>query len=473
MTLYDYVRAIRTHWIVILVLALLGAAAGYGYSQLVQPLYRSETQVIVVPTRGDSATDLVQGSNYVQSLVQTYSILATSPTVLDPVIDDLGLDDTAARLARRIDVTVPLDTVAITIGVTDPSPELARETADAIADELASAVEEVSPVGADQQPAVQVETIATARSPQFPIIPNTRLNTGIGLAAGLALGVVFALVRRKLKTKVSDAQGVSELTDLPILGEIPMVSDSMSVARAIDAHPHGRVAESMRQVAANLKFVDIDKSRRVIMVTSGLSTEGKSSVSLGLALTLAEAGHRVLYLEADLRRPSAATYTQLEGSVGLTNVLISDLTLVEAAQSWGRSNLTILTSGPTPPNPGYLLSSGRLQQVIEEGRARFDYVIVDTAPVLVVSDALWLSAYVDGTIFVVRANRTKQEQLTEALGALENTHTPILGVVVDGAAKSDSSPYYSEDAKAPRARRSRQPARRSREPARRRATRVR
>lgn len=473
MTLQDYVRTLRAHWLIIVLLAVLGAAAGFGYSQLVQPQYRSETQVVVIPARGENATDLVQGSNYVQNLVQTYSLLATSPTVLDPVIDELDLDDTAARLARRVDVTVPLDTVAITIGVTDPDPELAQTTADAIAAELATAVEDVSPVGADQQPAVRVETIAPARLPQFAVIPNTRMNTAIGLAAGLVAGVAFALIRRRLKTKVSDAHGVAELTDLPVLGEIPMVSNSMSVARAIDGHPHGRVAESMRQVAANLKFVDIDKSRKVIMVTSGSSTEGKSSVSLGLALTLAEAGLRVLYLEADLRRPSAATYTQLEGSVGLTNVLIGDLTLMEAAQAWGHNRLAILTSGPTPPNPGYLLSSGRIRRVIEEGRARFDYVIVDTAPVLVVSDALWLSAYVDGTIFVVRANRTKQDQITEALGALENTHTPILGVVVDGAAKSESSPYYSEDAKAPRARRSREPARQSRDPASQPDTRVR
>jgi capsular exopolysaccharide synthesis family protein len=144
----------------------------------------------------------------------------------------------------------------------------------------------------------------------------------------------------------------------------------------------------MRQVSASLKFVDVDKNRRVILVTSCSAQEGKSSVGLGLALTLAEGGRSVLFIEADLRRPSTARYTQLEGSVGLTTVLIGDIELEEAVQQWGRPGLDILTAGAQPPNPGQLLSSGELHRVVDEAREKYDYVILDTAPVLSVSDAL-------------------------------------------------------------------------------------
>jgi len=181
------------------------------------------------------------------------------------------------------------------------------------------------------------------------------------------------------------------------------------------------------------------------MVTSASSGEGKTSVSLTLALTLAEIGHSVLYMEADLRRPSASGYTQLEGSVGLTTVLIGETSLPTAVQPWGNPRLSVLTSGALPPNPGQLLASGQLRAVIEEARREYEYVIVDTAPVLSVSDALWLSSSVDGALFVARANRTRREQLQSALAALESTRTPLLGIVLNGAKADAKNPYYTTD----------------------------
>lgn len=444
MTLQDYFQSLKSHWGVILVLMLVGGGAAYGYSQFVDPEYRAEAQVMVIPTRGDSTSELLQGSNYVQSLVQTYTLLVVSPRVLDPVIEEVGLDETPNRLARRVDVNVPLNTVVIEIGVTDTNGESAQKTANAIASELAAAVRNVSPVGADEQPAVRIETISPARTPTVPVSPNTRMNVAAGAAGGLVLGVVFAVLRRRLATRVTTENSLSEVTDVALLGEIPETADGQTISRAIRAQPDGRVAEAMRQVSASLKFVDVDRNRRVILVTSCSAQEGKSSVSLGLALTLAEGGRSVLFIEADLRRPSTARYTQLEGAVGLTTVLIGDVTLAEAVQQWGRPGLDILTAGAQPPNPGQLLSSGGLQRVVEEAREHYDYVIIDTAPVLSVSDALWLSTMADGTVFVVRSNRTKAAELTRALASLEATRTPLLGIVLNGIRGAAKSPYYTD-----------------------------
>lgn len=445
MTLQDYFQSLKSHWIVIVVLMVLGAGSAYGYSQFIDPEYRAEAQVMVIPTRGESTTELVQGSNYVQSLVQTYTLLVSSPTVLDPVIDELGIDETSNRLARRVDVNVPLNTVVIEIGVTDADGGSAADTANAIAKELANAVADVSPVSADGAPAVRIETISPARTPTVPVSPNTRMNVAVGAAAGIALGVLFAVLRRRFATRITTARTLAEATDVALLGEIPEASDTHTIARIIRSQPDGRVAEAMRQVAASLKFVDVDKNRRVILVTSCSAQEGKSSVSLGLALTLAEGGRSVLFIEADLRRPSTATYTQLEGSVGLTTVLIGDVELAEAVQQWGRPGLDILTAGAQPPNPGQLLSSGGLHRIVDEARDSYDYVIIDTAPVLSVSDALWLSTMADGTLFVVRSNRTKAADLARALGSLEATRTPVLGIVLNGIRGAAKSPYYTDD----------------------------
>ena len=445
MTLHDYAMALRKHWLIIIVLAVLGGGAAFAYSQVLPEQYRSESSVVVIPVRGDNTTELVQGSNYVQNLVQTYTVLATSPVVLNAVIQDLGLDETANRLARRVTAEAPLNTVIINISVTDSSPKGAQRTANAIASELAKTVGRLSPQGTDDQPAVRVETIAPAPLVSIPIAPNTRLNMALGALGGLAVGVAYALVRRRFGSRMQSAADVMDVTNLPVLGEVFSTADGRSVAANVRSNPDGRVAESLRQVAAGFKFVDVDGDRKVLMVTSGSPGEGKSSVSLSLALTLAEAGHSVLYLEADLRRASAESFTQLEGSVGLTTVLVGDTTLAEAAQKWGIEGLHVLTSGTLPPNPGQLLSSGRLSDVIGEARESYDFVIVDTAPVLSVSDTLWLSPIVDGVLLVIRMNKTKRDELRKSIAALESTRVAILGAVLNDAKPDSKSPYYAEE----------------------------
>lgn len=445
MTIHDYLAALKRHWVVILVLGVVGAAAGYGYSQYVPEQYRAEASVIVIPTRGESTTELVQGSNYVQNLVQTYTVLATSPTVLDPVISELGLDDTAKRLADRIDVSAPLNTVIIEIGVTDGKSKVARDAANAIASQLATAVGDLSPTGADDLPAVRVETISPAQPPRYPVSPNTKLNMAIGALVGLAVGVVFALVRRRFGSRVTTAQDVLDATSVPLIGEVLQSGGNRTLPAAVLAGPDGRASESLRHLTASLKFLEVDNPRRVVLLTSASPSEGKTSVSLALALTLAEIGNRVLYIEADLRRPSAATYTQLEGSVGLTTVLIGDIALSDAVQVWGHTNMHVLTSGTLPPNPGELVASGQLHAVVKEARAAYDYVIVDTAPVLSVSDALWLADEVDAVLIAVRAGSTRRSDLQRALAAVQNAHQPHLGIVLNDVKRTERSPYYAHE----------------------------
>ncbi|QUW18946.1 polysaccharide biosynthesis tyrosine autokinase [Agrococcus sp. Marseille-Q4369] len=432
MTLTEYAAALRKHWLSILLLAVLGAGGGWGVSKAMPDTFRAETSVMVIPSRGDSTSELVQGSNYVQNLVQTYTLLARSPTVLQPVVDELDIPQTAGGLAARTDVEAPLNTFVIEIGVSDASGAAARTIADAVAAQFSRAVADVSPEGPDGEPAVRVEVIAPAREPSGPIAPNTRLNTLLGGASGLAVGVLAALVLRRFGSRLTSVEDLQEASaDIPVLGRVGR-ADGRGLVPALREHEGGRVAESVRQMTAALKYVDLAGERRVLLVTSGSSGEGKSSVSVGLALTLADVGHRVLLVDADLRRSSIADLTGVEGAVGLTTVLVGDVTLPEAVQPWGSPDLEILASGPKPPNPGHLLTSDRLTTVLAAARSSYDYVIVDTAPVLAVSDALWLASESDGIIVVARADRTRREALRRTLTAVAATPARILGVVLNG-----------------------------------------
>lgn len=442
MTLSEYMTALTKRWFIILALLLVGAAAAYGYSQYLEKQYRSEATVMVIPNRGESTSELVQGSSYVQNLMQSYAILATSPTVLAPVVDELDLGEAPYTLARRVEVNVPLNTSTMDIRVTDADPERARRTADAIAEQLADAVGAHSPMGVDDRPAVRIDTISPARTPLAPIAPNTRLNMIIGGVIGGALGVAYALLRHALSGRISNRDELADTTSLPVLGEVALLTEAATLPSTLLAAPSGPVAEAMRSVSAGLRYVDAGRDRRVLMVTSATSGEGKTSISLALALTLAEVGNRVLYVEADLRRPTAASFTDLEGAVGLTTVIIGEAVLADVVQPWGHENLDILLSGKEPPNPGQLVSGGSIKAIIDEARAAYDIVVVDTPPVLAVSDAQWLAPLSDGILLVVRLGRAKRDEVRRSVSALASTRGEAVGVILNGSRSVAKSPYH-------------------------------
>lgn len=254
MTIQDYVALLRRYWLVIITLAVLGGGAAFLYGRSLPPEYSSTAAVMVIPQSGDNTSELVQGSNYVQGLVQTYAVLAESPLVLRPVIEELGLEETTTQLADRVSVVTPLNTQIIEISVTDGDPEQAQEIAAAITESLSDAVSELSPKDADGDPAVKLATIAPARLPQAPTGPNTRLYGMLGLAAGLALGVAYALIRGLLGTRISERDHIASVTDAPMIGEIVAWRPSETVAGTMLLHKDGRAAESFRSMAANLKL---------------------------------------------------------------------------------------------------------------------------------------------------------------------------------------------------------------------------
>lgn len=442
MTLVEYLNTLRRFWILILVLGVTAGGAAFLYGRSLPYEYGSRASVMVIPARGDTTGELVQGSNYVQNLVQTYTVVATSPVVLNRVITELGLDQQAHELARQVSVDAPLNTVVINIDVTDRTPEGAQRVADAVAEQLSHAVAELSPQGENGQPAIRMEVIAPARLATVPISPNTRLIVLVGVLAGLALGVAVAVAIRLLGTRLTSVGELVEVTERPVLGEVPATDARLPVPAQVRAAPSGRLAESLRKVVVALRFVDIESAHRLILVTSPSEGEGKTSITLGLALMLAEAGHQVLYVEGDLRRGAAAEMTQLDNRVGLSTVLVGDRSIEEAVQQWGHANLRVLLSGELPPNPAQLLSSERTRTVLTEARERYDMVLVDGAPILPVSDSRWLATLVDGTIMIARLNRTTRKTLGRAMASFDATHSTVLGIIANGVKDRSKSSYY-------------------------------
>ncbi|GAA2726858.1 polysaccharide biosynthesis tyrosine autokinase [Cellulomonas aerilata] len=438
----DYLRALRKRWVVIAVLALVGASVGYAIAATTTPVYRATTKVFVSLQGGETVSELVQGSTYTQNLVQSYVALATMPVVLDPVIDELGLDTTSRTMARTITAEAPINTVIVEIAATDSSPAQAALVADAVAEQLAVVVEELSASAGTRSETVSMRTVAPADVPRFPIAPNTRFLVATGLLAGLVIGVVFALARELLDTKVRESKDVARVTDAAVLGSIGARTRLRDAGPVMQVEPHSQTAEAYRRLRTNLRFLDFAGPLHSVVVTSPLPGDGKSTTSTNLALSLAEGPARVLLVDADLRRPSVAEYLGLEGSVGLTTVLIGGADLHEVVQPYGEGNLDVLPSGAIPPNPTQLLSSPAMVDLLAQMVASYDLVILDSPPLLPVADSAILARLADGALVVAAARKTRRPQLAEAIGSLNAVGAVCLGVVLNRVARRETEGYY-------------------------------
>ena len=442
MDLRDYGRMLRKRWLVIVVFLLVGGGAGYATSALATPVYEAQTQLFVSAQSSDvSLSDANQGSLFTQQRVKSYAQIVNTPAVLAPVIKELHLSISTDALAHSVSATAPLDTVLINVSVDSTSPAQARDIANAVSDEFADQVRQLeTPVSGGPAP-VNLTVVKQADLPTAPVSPRPKVDLALGLLLGIAIGVGLAVLRESLDTTVKRVEDLVSITGAGTLGMIAYDSDAAKSPLITAIDPTSQRSESFRTLRTNLQFVDIDHPPRTVVITSAVAGEGKSTTACNLAITLAQAGIRVALVESDLRRPKIADYLGVEGAVGLTSVLIGRATLDDALQSWGRSGLAVLASGPIPPNPSELLGSGHMVALLRQLQQRFDVVIIDAPPLLPVTDAAVLSRICDGAVVVVRYGKTKREQLDRTVKALSTVDARILGTVLNMAPTKGPDAY--------------------------------
>ncbi|MGV2903718.1 polysaccharide biosynthesis tyrosine autokinase [Microbacterium sp. AGC62] len=433
MELRDYVRVLHRNWILILVLMVLGLAGGAGYAALQQPKYVASTQLYVsVRTEGAATGDLVQGTTFARQMVTSYVDVVGTALVLEPVIDELGLDDSVSGLSSRVTATTPLNTVLIDVSVTDGDPEQAAAIANAVATSFQDAVQKTleQPATEDAVSPVRITVTEPAIASSTPTSPNVRLLIILGGIIGLALGLGIAMLRTVLDNRIHTLHDIETLTDRPVLGGIAYDPDATKRPLIVHADPRSPRAESFRSLRTNLQFLNLDSGPRIFVVSSAGPGEGKSTTTANLAIALAETGARVALVDGDLRLPRVADYLGIEGGVGLTDVLIGRVDVADALQKWGTSDLYVLPSGQVPPNPSELLGSAAMDQVLKSLGDYFDYVLIDAPPLLLVTDAAVVGSKTRGVILAAASGKTKKQELSGALRALENAGVQMLGVVV-------------------------------------------
>ncbi|GAA3400856.1 polysaccharide biosynthesis tyrosine autokinase [Pseudarthrobacter polychromogenes] len=431
MDLRDYIRILQRNWMVVLCATLIGLLAGGLTTVLVKPTYTSETQLFVAIQNSGTVQELQQGNTFSQARVQSYVKTATTPVVLQPAIDSLGLSLSSLELSERVSASADLNTVLISIAVSDASPVQAAALAQAVGDSLIRAVEKLeSPKSGGTSP-VSLSVITPASVPSSPSAPNTKLNILFGFLIGAAGGVGLALVRTTLDNRVRGEADLRLVTDSPLLGGIAFDNDATKKPLLTQAPHQSPRAEAFRQIRTNLQFANVSGTARTVLVTSSLPGEGKSTTAANIAIALAEAGQAVCLVDADLRRPMINEYLGLDRNAGLTTALVGAAPVNDLLQPWGDDHLYVLSSGQIPPNPSELLGSEAMKDLILELEQQFDIVIIDAPPLLPVTDAAVLSQHVGGVVVVVGSHKIKRQDLEKSIRALDMVEANLLGVILN------------------------------------------
>ncbi|WP_243720047.1 CpsD/CapB family tyrosine-protein kinase [Macrococcus lamae] len=206
--------------------------------------------------------------------------------------------------------------------------------------------------------------------------------------------------------------------------------------------PKSVVSEQFRTLRTNIQFTSADVDIQRLLITSSEQAEGKSTVAANLAASFAQAGHRTLLIDADMRKPTQHKIFGKLNVKGLSNLIAGQIDINSAVQETDQENLYLISAGPVPPNPAELLASTSMEQLLEQLDQSFGIILLDTPPVLAVTDAKVLSHLVDGTLLVVNSKKTHREKVIDAKNELEKSTARILGVVINDLDKKEDGDYY-------------------------------
>ena len=390
-----------------------------------------------------TTNDMSSGANYLNTQIKTYPELAKTEAVLQPVIKDLGLDMTTTGLADVVTATNPTN-ISAEVGDPQQAADIANSVAKNLADQISSGLYNNSSSSGSP---IKLTVVQKAQTPTGQSSPNIPLYLAVGLILGIIVGIGVALLKDILNTKVDSTDDVRELTHASSLGTVPQATILDDSRPVVVAQPAGSEAEEFRRIRTNLSFLTTTATQghgRLLVITSTDPSEGKTTVSSNVAAALAEGGKSVLFIDADLRHPSVAHKLGIEGHVGLSHVLSRQASPADVIQKYWKPNLHIMPAGKRPTNASILLNSDLMKEMVEQALTQYDYVIIDTAPLSVASDATVFGRMAGGLVLVTGKGVVEKKELENTATALQAAEVPILGFIFNFAdpKKIHSENYY-------------------------------
>lgn len=478
----------RRGWVIVLTTVLAGLAA-FGASLLQTKVYDARADVLI----GRQASDQVFTANG-----QYFDPKRNVETEVK-VLESQAVSDAAAKeLGHAPDVTISSDEVSdvVSVHARSDDPKRAAVDADAYAQAyvdyrfestvgaLLSAGQEVQtkiddldarlamlPANSAERNALEAQraylveqlgrlevsanltnaggaaVLAKAEVPSTPVSPKPLRNGLLGAVLGFFLGIGLAFLLEHFDDTIKERAGLEHALAgaVPVIGEIPEVAGSKKpkagALLVVADEPTSTAAEAYRMLRTSVTFLGLDKRLRSILITSAAESEGKSTVTANLAVTLARAGKKVIVVDLDLRRPRIHEIFGVSNMVGLTSVLLDESSLTEAIQRVPQAEqLAVLTCGKSPPNPSELLASPRVAEIIALLADVADVVVIDSPPVLPVADSLTIAGFVDGTILVARDGSSSRRAVHRAVELMNQVDAPLVGAVINDV-DMDSAGY--------------------------------
>ena len=430
MTLSELFRAVRKRWWVVVLAVVLGGASATLLTARSTPVYQSSVTFFVsTPSSNDAAA--LAADQFASRRVNSYVRLLSSGTMAKELRDS-GINLPSGAIASRIHGSADLNTVLLTATVKDTSKARALQIADLIGSKFGDVVGRVdAQAKASKTPnsnyAIQLQVVSGPSVRATPVSPRKTLNLTLGLFIGLLVGIAVAIGLEARDTSIRSEEDLLSVGEIALLGSIPYERSARNSPVIRDERRSARRAEALRKIRTNLQFADVDASIQVLAVTSSVPKEGKTSTALNLAMLAAEAGRRVLIIDCDLRHPQVGEYAGVPGVVGLTDTLAQRVQLSDVIQRWGEYSFDILPCGSIPPNPSELLSSKQMTALVKLLRSEYDLIVLDTPPLVPVTDAAVVSAYTDGMILAIRYGKTSRAKVKQSLQALKSVDARVAG----------------------------------------------
>ncbi|MBQ6181381.1 MAG: polysaccharide biosynthesis tyrosine autokinase [Ruminococcus sp.] len=439
--------------------AVLGAVIAFCVSEFYLPLkYASHITMYVqsYTTMKDNENE-INDINNSKKLINTYIEVLKDDAVLealsDKIIENNGMEKagkafkvnegkiSTGQLRNSLKITAVTDTSAVNVVATTKDPEISASICNCLAQIAPEYIDRAVGVGS-------INTIDTAKVNKNPVSPNKKKNSVIGFAAGLMLVAMMILLIDFFDNSVKDAEQLSEEYKKPILGKVHAFGGSkknseVSRMTLLEENVPFGIVESYKSIRTNIMFALSTSNKKAIAVTSPNPSEGKSTSAVNIAIAFAQTENKVLLIDADMRKPVVHKTFELTNTEGLSSVLGKMNTAEEAIKKDVAEGLDVLCAGPIPPNPSELLASEQFTALIDSLSEKYDFIVLDTPPVNMVSDVMTVKDSVAGALFVVKYGTTSFDDISECMKKAELADMDILGFILNEIKVRGNGSYYS------------------------------
>lgn len=436
MELLDYLRLLRRRWYLIVGGCILGLLGAFLMTQQESKVYQSNVTFYLSDPSGKPVSTLL--ATAAQARIASYIELANTQQVAQAAVN--AVKEPISYHKLQVTGSGVPSTIFMRLTVRSDTPAAAYLIAQSYAKVFPPYI---SRFERDRQQGSDDTTLSVLQQPSFdstPISPDPKKNAIVGGLIGLVVGLAGTVLIESADSRLRSAEEAERIAGVPLLASVP--AHDRGELLVADTQPRSPRSEALRQVRTNLQFAAIDDPLRSLIVTSALPSEGKSSTTANLAVTCARSGQRVVVVDADLRKPALADYFRISDTPGLTTALVGNCSVEDALVSWGDHGLCVLPSGPLPANPSELLGSEKMVKLLESLGERFDLILIDTPPLLPVTDAAVLATNCDGVLVVSRIGSTSRHRLTRAMETLGKLDVRVVGLVANFTKAVSEYNYY-------------------------------